>query len=174
MPKLNLLILGAGGYGQALAEVAQSLDQWKNICFIDDRWPTLTYVNGYDVIGNIDSLATIDTRDLVAIAAVGKNRLRNNWHSILKQRNIPLATIIHSKAIISPSAKVASGVSIMAGCVVSASTQIHEGVILNIGTLLDHDVTIEAYAHLSVGVKVAGGKTVSAFSFLPIGESVSH
>lgn len=174
MPELTLLILGAGGFGQALAEVARSLKKWSNIYFIDDRWPELTHINGYTVIGDINYLASMKASNFEGIAAVGNNTLRNNWHSILRQRNIPLATVIHPRAIISQSANIKSGVTIMAGCIVSASCHIEEGVILNIGTLLDHDVVVGAYSHLSVGVKVAGGKNISAFSFVEVGERISH
>lgn len=38
MPKSRLLILGAGGFGQAVAEIAASLGQWQEIQFVDDCW----------------------------------------------------------------------------------------------------------------------------------------
>lgn len=174
MPETSLVILGAGGYGRALAEVASSLNKWSNIYFIDDLWPKLTHVNGYDVIGNIEALSTIDTRDFVGIAAIGDNLLREQWQVKLKHLNIPLATIVHDTAIISPSAQISSGVSIMAGCIVSASCHLHEGVILNIGSLLDHDVVVGHYSHLSVGVKVVGGQCIKPHTYFNIGTCISN
>ena len=106
--------------------------------------------------------------------AVGNNRIRQKWQQLLIDLGIPLTTIIHPYAVISPSAKIGRGVSIMAGCIVGTKTVIHDGVILNIGTLLDHDVIIEDFCHLSVGVKVAGGKRISQQTFLEVGTIISH
>ena len=39
MPKKDLLILGAGGFGLAVAEAAELTGQWDKIVFADDRWP---------------------------------------------------------------------------------------------------------------------------------------
>ena len=39
MPEKKLLILGAGGFGQTIAEVAELLGNWESISFVDDRWP---------------------------------------------------------------------------------------------------------------------------------------
>ena len=37
MPEKKLLILGAGGFGLSIAEVAELLGNWESISFIDDR-----------------------------------------------------------------------------------------------------------------------------------------
>lgn len=174
MPETSLIILGAGGYGRVLAEVASSLKKWSNIYFVDDLWPKLTHINGYNIIGDIASLTNMDTSGCVGIAAIGDNLLRERWQVTLKKLNIPLATIVHHTAIISPSAQISSGVSIMAGCIVSASCHLHEGVILNIGSLLDHDVVVGHYSHLSVGVKVVGGQCIKPYAYFNVGTCISN
>ena len=163
----ELLILGAGGYGQALAEVAQLLNQWSNIYFVDDQWPNKNVINGIKVVSNIVGLKEwIENKYVEGIAAVGNNQIRRKWHEILMACDIPLATIIHPSAIISPSVKIGKGVSIMAGCILSSNVIIKNGVLLNLGVLLDHDVMVSEYAHLSVGVKCAGGELIEENAIL--------
>ena len=174
MPEKKLLILGAGGFGQTIAEVAELLDNWENISFVDDRWPEQQWLGCYPIVSNIQNLSLIKQQDFEAIIAVGNNQIRQKWQQLLIDLVIPITTIIHTHAVISPSAKIGRGVSIMAGCIVGTKTVIHDGVILNIGTLLDHDVIIEDFCHLSVGVKVAGGKRISQQTFLEVGTIISH
>lgn len=174
MPKKDLLILGAGGYGRSIAEVAELMGQWGNIVFVDDRWPTQKNIDHYTIISNIQNLSLVQHSNFEAIAAVGNNKIRQKWQQYVIDLNIPLATIIHPHAVISPTVKIGQGVSIMAGCVIGTKTEIQEGVILNIGTLLDHDVKVESFAHLSVGVKVAGGQIITQYSYLPAGTIVGH
>lgn len=174
MLKPTLLILGAGGFGLAVAEAAELSGQWQQIIFADDRWPTTQQVGPYKIVSNIANLKQLDSANIKAIVAVGNNQLRQYWQQTLLDLNITLTSVVHPQAVISHTAQIGQGVSIMAGCIISCNTVINDGVILNIGTLLDHDVIIKAFAHLSVGVKVAGAKTIAPHSFLELGTCIPH
>lgn len=174
LQKPKLLILGAGGFGQSIAELASSLDKWSEICFADDCWLYQKQINTYNIISNIVNLENISLEDYQAIVAVGNNSLREQWSNQLKKLNVSLTSIIHPDAVISPSALIASGVIVMAGCVIGSAVNVSEGAILNSGVLLDHNVVIGRYVHLSLGVKVAGAKKVEDFSFLGAGTVISH
>lgn len=174
MPEKKLLILGAGGFGQTIAEVAELLGNWESISFVDDRWPEQQWAGCYPIVSNIQNLSLIKQQDFEAIIAVGNNQIRQKWHQLLLDLTIPLTSIIHPHTVISPSVKFGQGVCIMAGCIIGANTIIQDGVILNLGTLLDHDVIVGNFAHLSVGVKVASNNIISAFSFLEVGSIVEH
>lgn len=172
--KPSLLILGAGGYGLAVAEAAELSGQWQEIMFADDRWPATQHVAEYNIVTNIANLNQLQNTQLQAIVAVGNNTLRQQWQQTLRALGIELTSVIHPKTVVSRTAQIGLGVSVMAGCVISRKTVINDGVILNIGTLLDHDVVIQEFAHLSVGVKVAGGQTITAHSFLEVGTCILH
>lgn len=174
MPKAILLILGAGGYGLAVAEAAQLSGQWQEIIFADDRWPKTQQVGEYKIVSNIANVEQFTSNNIQAIVAVGNNHLREKWQKLLGDLGIRMTSIIHPQAIVSPTAQIGQGVTVMAGCVISTKTVINDGVILNIGTLLDHDVIIKAFAHLSVGVKVSSGKIIAPYSFLEVGSCISH
>lgn len=174
MLKATLLILGAGGYGLAVAEAAQLSGQWQEIIFADDRWPKTQQVGEYKIVSNIANVQQFTSNNIQAIVAVGNNHLREKWQRLLGDLGIRMTSIIHPQAIVSPTAQIGQGVTVMAGCVISTKTLINDGVILNIGTLLDHDVIIKAFAHLSVGVKVSSGKIIAPYSFLKVGSCIPH
>lgn len=174
MPNATLLILGAGGYGLAVAEAAQLSGQWQEILFADDRWPKTQQVGEYKIVSNIANVQQLTSNNIQAIVAVGNNHLREKWQKLLGDLGIKMTSIIHPQAIVSPTAQIGQGVTVMAGCVISTKTLINDGVILNIGTLLDHDVIIKAFAHLSVGVKVSSGKIIAPYSFLEVGSCIPH
>jgi len=174
MPEKKLLILGAGGFGQSIAEVAELLGKWKTISFVDDRWPEQKQAGHYTIITNIPSLQTVNVDNFEAIIAIGNNQIRQKWQQLLLDLSIPITTIIHPQTVIAPSVKIGQGVTIMAGCVIGTNTIIQNGVILNIGTLLDHDVVVEDFAQLSIGVKVASNHVIPTFSFLEVGSIIEH
>lgn len=174
MPEKKLLILGAGGFGQSIAEVAELLGNWENISFVDDRWPEQQQAGRYTIIANIQSLETIDSDSFEAIIAIGNNQIRQKWQQLLLDLSIPITTIIHPQTVIAPSVKIGQGVTIMAGCVIGTNTIIQDGAILNMGTLLDHDVVVEQFVHLSIGVKVASNNIIPTFSFLEVGSIIEH
>lgn len=174
MSKKDLLILGAGGYGCSIAEVAELLGRWNKIVFVDDSWPINQNIGDYVIISDIKNLNAMQHLNYEAVVAIGNNKMRQNWQQLLTNLSIPLVTIIHPHAIVSPSAKIGRGVSIMAGCIIGTKTLIEDGVIVNIGTIIDHDAKIESFAHLSIGVKIASRNVIRPYAYLELGTIIGH
>src|SRR5574344_2194907 len=99
--KPSLLILGAGGYGLAVAEAAELSGQWQEIMFADDRWPETQHVDNYNIVTNIASLNQLETTHFQAIVAVGNNALRQQWQQTLRAFGIELTSVIHPHSMIS-------------------------------------------------------------------------
>ncbi len=175
MPKEGvLLILGAGGHGKSVAEAALLSGKWKFIAFADDSWPQVTQIAGFPIITNIKGIPNIMPQISAAIPAVGNNSVRQAWFNVLKTLSIPITTVIHPSAILSPSVEIGRGVSIMAGCIIGVDVSIDDGVIINMGSAIDHDCHIEMFCHLSVGVKITGNKIVQPLTFLKAGSVLAH
>ncbi|MDV2470199.1 acetyltransferase [Acinetobacter chinensis] len=172
--KPDLIIVGAGGFGKAVAESAKLLDVWNDIFFVDDRWPEVETVSDFHVLSDIKGLRQLDRENRHIIVALGNNTLRKQILAQLSDAGFIITKLIDRKAIVSPSVQIDDGVIIMAGCVISANCRIETGSVLNIGVLLDHDVLIQSYAHLSVGVMVAGGRQVESGSFLEVGTIIGR
>ena len=96
----NIVIVGAGGVGRETSLIIQQINElkitWNLIGFIDDdvnSWGNV--INGYPVIGGMDSLEklSLDTYVVVAIANYKvKKRIVNKINNRFK-----FATIVHPR-----------------------------------------------------------------------------
>lgn len=168
-PERTLLVLGAGGHGQAVAEAALLSGDWLHVLFVDDRWPDLVESSGIAVVGNLQSLAELSSQVDAGIAAVGNNALRQRWQEALTAATIPLGSVVHPRAWISPKAEVGGGCAVMAMAVIGTHARLGDGVIVNAGAVVDHDAVLADFAHLGVGVSLAGGVRVGAAAWLQAG-----
>lgn len=165
----TLLILGAGGHGKAVAEAALLSGDWQYVLFVDDRWPQLQVSFGFPVVADIAGLASVTGRAQAAIVAVGNNALREQWMDAVSAQGLPLATVIHPRACVSPSAQLDEGCAIMALAMVGVDARLGRGTIVNANATVDHDASLGDFAHLGVGVQIAGGVVVGARSWLQAG-----
>lgn len=169
MAEKMLLILGAGGHGKSVAEAALMSGEWQKVAFLDDCWPELREALGWPVVGHVEDLARLPIQVDGAIAAVGNNAVRERWMDEILAARIPLASIIHPRAFVSPSAQIGEGCSIMALAMVGVDVEVGRGAIINAGATVDHDAAVGDFAHLGVGVQIAGGVRIGARSWLQAG-----
>lgn len=166
----KLLIIGAGGHGKVVADIALKMNQWEEISFLDDN-VTLEWILGYKVLDTTSNWKTyIDSHDL--FVAIGSNSLRMKFIKQIEQEQGNLAILIHPSAIIGSMIDIKHGTVIMAGVVINCSTRIGKGCIINTGATIDHDCIIGDYVHVSPGVNLAGNVCIGECSWLGIGSSV--
>ena len=141
--------------------------------FLDDMTRPEQYLCGRPVWGPISKLS--DYRDSVdaVVIALGNNVLREKLHERVKAEGIPLATVIHPAAVISPSAVVGRGSTIMAGAIVGTEAQLGEGVIINCGAVVDHDCVVESFGHLGINASMAGGSVLGRCAWMPAGSTLA-
>lgn len=164
----TLHIIGAGGHGRAVAEAALGND-WQYIKFIDDSYHDGQKVDGWPVIGATTQLATLITPTDSVIVAIGNQQARSKLVQQLKKMRANLASIVHPRAYVSPSASLGAGVAVMAGAIVGTHAQVGLGCIINANATVDHDAILHDFAHLGVGTQLAGGVIVGAMSWLQAG-----
>lgn len=169
----RLVILGAGGHAKMVIEAAQSQGAYEpTLCLahIDDLVPN---VLGVAVEPESDQRLMALQRDgFHAFVAVGSNRLRRKLCDKLQSLGLPLATIISSRAWVSPSASIGIGTIVMPGAIIGAAANVGRGAIINTSASVDHDGVIGDYVHIAPGVHLAGCVTIGAGSFLGVGSSV--
>lgn len=107
------------------------------------------------------------------IVATGDNRLRQIRLQILEEYGIPIATIIHPSAIISPTAHVNHGSTILANAVIHTLARIGTGCIINTGAIVEHDCVIKDFVNMSPNCAMAGHCSVESRAFLGIGSTLS-
>ena len=164
----DLMIIGAGGHGRVIADIALALNKYSNICFLDDGAHNDSSVN---VVGKVsDYKLYIDNCDFVV--AIGNNSVRKRIQSELLSNGAVVATLIHPAAVIGSGVSVGRGTVVMAGAVINANTKIGEGVIINTSSSVDHDCVINDYCHISVGSHLAGTVHVGNKTMIGAGATV--
>ncbi len=130
----RLLILGAGQYGFVAREVAEEIDCFTSIDFLDDQ--------NEIAIGKLDEIDQLLNRGKkeydAAFVAIGNPALRKQ----LLNRIGKIATLVHPKAVISPSAVIGEGCIIEAGAVISTDVKIGKGTIVMANSVVGHNATV--------------------------------
>ena len=166
----KLAILGAGGHGKVIADIAQA-SGWSNIVFYDDlntekmngAWPILgTFATLLSSLGNYDGV----------IVAIGNAEVRWSRQSALTNAGAIMATLIHPSSSISEYATLGPGTVVMPGAVINIGAKVGEACIINTGATVDHDCEIGYASHICPGVSLAGSVSVGSFSWIGIGSSV--
>lgn len=170
--KQLLLIVGAGGHGRSVAEAALLSGEFAVTGFLDDAYPEVARIWDIPVLGKIVDLAQWrGTADFVFVA-IGNNVFRQQITRELRGAGFSLASIIHPKAIVSPSALIGDGVAIMAGAIVGTEARLGEGVIVNCAAVIDHHCRVGDFGHLGVGAVMAGGAVLGAAGWMQAGSAL--
>ncbi len=166
----TLIIIGAGGHGKVLADIAASMNQWKQIAFLDDHSYASSCL-GFPILGTSERIAEFtDQADF--ILGIGNNARRKDMQEQLARSGCSIATMTHPAATIGREVMLGEGTVVMAGAVINCSTRIGRGCIINTSSSIDHDNDIGDYVHISPGAHLAGSVTVGELSWIGIGASV--
>ena len=166
----KIAIIGAGGHGKVVGEIAL-LNHYKSICFFDDKIDEIKKFP-FAISGNLNFLKNRLKEFEDFFVAIGDNYIRYNKMEWLKKEKVNFATLIHPKSTISKFSSLGVGTCVMANAVVNAGTLIKEGVIINTSSSIDHDCMIDDYAHISPNCSLSGGIRIGKFSHLGTGTSI--
>ena len=134
----RLVILGSGGYGRTVYDVAEQLGY--SITVLDDS----------DNVHPLDSFSHYISDDTEFIPAFGNNEFRLGWLERIEKAGGKPATLVHPSAYVSPRAHVSEGCVVLPGAIINTGTRIGKGCIINLGATVDHDVIIEDVAYIYV------------------------
>lgn len=83
-----------------------------------------------------------------AVIAIGNNEIRKMVATLLQH---PMATLVHPRAYVSPSATIHPGTIILANAVIQAEAVIGQGSIIHSLVTIDHEATIEDFVSIYPG-----------------------
>lgn len=170
MMSKRMMIIGAGGHGKVIADIAK-LNHYNSILFLDDN-AEVTSCGPYAVVGN--TAAYTDYMDCDFIVAIGNNAVRQKIQTMLAKSGAKIAMLIHPSAVIADDVHIGKGTVIMAGAIVNPGSVIGNGCIINTVSSVDHDNTIGDFAHISPGAHLAGTVSVGKRTWIGIGACVSN
>lgn len=159
---MRILVIGAGGFGRAVAESLTAMAGFESLAFIDDRFVPGLQVDGWPVMGTLADLPRFRSAGETAVVAIGNNGVRADTVGRTQALGFALPAVVHPRAWVSPSAALGDGTIVMPGAIVSAHARLGTGVIVNAGAVVDHDAVLEDFAHLGIGACVEGGARLAA------------
>jgi sugar O-acyltransferase (sialic acid O-acetyltransferase NeuD family) len=167
----GLMILGAGGHGKVVAEIAELMAKWDEIVFLDDN-QNLIDVNGYKVIGKLSDYRNYKDKYNYAFVAIGRNDLRLKLIENLKKEGIVVPVLVHPCTSISNNCQIKEGTVVMAGVVINTNVVIGKGCIVNTSCSIDHDCVLEDGVHISPGVHLGGTVRIGKCTWVCLGSNI--
>ncbi len=163
--EMKWVLIGAGGHAKAIVKsmlgTGQELSAYVDS--VECLWlpTTLRYED--------DSSVDVDNTSVVmGIGGQTPQELRHRYNLLNNylKRNATAQPIVHPTAIVSPSAELALGTTVLAGANIQANAQIGPGAIINTGAIVEHDSIIGGGSHVGPGSTVLGSGTIGQCSMI--------
>lgn len=170
-----ILIIGAGGHGQVVADIFRarhaSLLISDDVGFLDDDPERFGGgVTGGTVLGTLAEMTRIP-HDAV-IVAVGENAIRARIFRRVLEAGERIAIAEHPRSVVAEDVTLGSGSMVCAGAIVNTGASIGRNVIVNTAATVDHHAVIGDHVHLAPGVHLGGEVIVEEGALVGIGAIV--
>ncbi len=169
--------LGAGGHARVVLEALVAVGGFEVVGLLDPRrelWGR--EVHGVPVLGDDELLERQYDAGVscafIGLGGVGDTRPRRRLYEFARSRGFEIVSVVHPAAVVSPSATVGYGATILAGAVVNADARVGEDVIVNTGAIVEHDCRLGDHVHVGGGARLASGVDVGEGAHVGIGATV--
>ena len=167
----KLLIIGAGGHGAVVANVADEMEVFTEIAFLDDG--EILQCLRFPVIGKTQDISQY-VQEYEFFVAIGNGVTRKKVMENIQALGGTIATLIHPKAVIAKGVTLGEGTVVMAGAVIEPRAQVGKGCIVNTSSSLNHDVVLGDFVHVAVGAHLAGTVKVGDICWIGIGAVIKN
>ena len=170
--KQRLAIVGAGGHGRVIADLALHAQLFDSVVFFDDNIKPAGISALGERVGAFDQIAARSGLFDQIIVGVGDNQTRLQISQHCLSQDLSMATIIHPTACVSAHARIGAGSVVFAQSVVNIGSHLGCAVIVNTGVIVEHDAQLADGVHICPGAALAGRVSVGSCSCVGIGASV--
>ncbi|MBX2819383.1 MAG: acetyltransferase [Rhodothermaceae bacterium] len=158
MKSLPIIVLGGGGHARVVIDALLACNE-QVLGFVDAD-PDKTDVEGLRRLGQVEYIAETYRSDKVLLAngfgSIGMPGARLTYFEKYKQWGFQFISVIHPRAIVSPSTTLEEGVQVMAGAIIQPGVSVGENSIINTGASVDHDCTIGSHVHVAPRATLSG------------------
>ena len=169
-----LYIIGAGGHGKVVAELAILMKSYKEIIFLDDNKIKGSKVIGLEVIGkiNLKFIKNLVHSKADFFVAIGDGLKRSEIQNNLIKCKANIATLIHPNATVSKFSSIKEGSIICAGSILGPDVKVGKGTIINHSSTVDHDSYVGNFTHVCPHASLSGNTKIGDFSTIGTGARV--
>lgn len=165
----RLFIIGAGGHGKVIADIALK-NGYTDIAFLDDH--AVGRCVGFPIQGTTKEAKAFNDGTTDFVIGIGNNQSRQiiaKAHPLLR-----FVTLIHPAAVISTYARIGVGTIVMPGAIVNSGAEIGNHSIINSAAIVEHDNVLADYVHISPNAALGGNVHVGEGTHIGIGVSVKN
>ncbi len=161
MSKKNLLILGAGQYGQIVYETAEAMECFGRIDFLDDQNPI--------AVGCLEDYLTMHEQYDCVFVAIGNPVIRLEWIQKTEQAGYELVTLIHPKAYVSKTATLSKGCIVEPMAVVHAGAVVEVGGLICAGSVVNHNSVVQRGCQIDCNAVIPARAVIPEMTKIPCG-----
>jgi sugar O-acyltransferase (sialic acid O-acetyltransferase NeuD family) len=173
----TVLLYGSGGHATTIIDLVRQANHFTIAGIVAEPAPNSKDLLGVPILGGDDRLETLyhgGLRLLVnGVGAINHNRARLETYERLARIGFAFPTIVHTRAVIEPSAEVGDGVQIFGMAYVGSAAHIGFGAIVNTGAIISHHCKICSYAHIAPGAILAGNVEIGEGVLIGTGVTIS-
>lgn len=162
----KLIIIGAGGHGKVVADIALK-SGYTDINFVDDS--ASGECMGFPIIGKGSDIPALNDGKTDFVVGIGNNAVRK---MIAEKFEVNYVSLVHPSAQTGAGVTIGKGTVVMACAVINVCAKIGNHCIINSSAVIEHDNVIEDYVHISPGVKLGGTVKVGESTHVGIGATV--
>lgn len=174
---VRVIGLGAGGHARVVIEIMRLGNDYELAGLLDLRrglWGS--EVLGVPVLGDDSILPELYSKGVrhafIGLGGTGNTRPRQRLYELARGLGFEIVAAIHPRAVLSPSAQIGHGPTIMAGVVVNTAARLGDDVIVNTGAIVEHDCIIGDHVHIATGARLASAVRVGDGAHIGVGASV--
>lgn len=164
----KLVIIGAGGHGKVVADIAVK-SGYEIVGFLDED-PTIGTCCGHPILGGMEQVSRYRD-ECCFVIAIGSNEARR---AIAARYDVEWATLIHPAAVIGMDVKIGVGTVVMATAVISPAATVGAHCIINTGAVVEHDNYLGDFVHIAPKVALGGTVCVGSGTQIGIGACVKN
>jgi sugar O-acyltransferase (sialic acid O-acetyltransferase NeuD family) len=172
-----IAVFGAGGFGLEVAMLIEQINavspQWEIIGFFDDAEAIQSVVNGYPILGSIETLNAWP-EPVSVVLGIGHPETRQSIVQKLVNSMIDFPVLIHPSVIVGSSeyVKIGEGCIICAGTIITTNIEIGKQVVLNLACTVGHETKIGAYSTFMPTCNISGEVCIGKANFWGTGAKI--
>ena len=143
MSKEKLLLIGAGGFGRVVSELAA---MQYDCAFVDDGIASGTEICGLPVLGGTADLPRLFPTYRQLVVTIGCNAIRERLYRAAAEIGYAFPPLRHPSAYVSPYARIGEGCVLLQHTTVQNGASVGSGVLLNPGVEIHHDSFVDDFA----------------------------
>jgi sugar O-acyltransferase (sialic acid O-acetyltransferase NeuD family) len=172
MSSPRVVIIGAGGNAKRIVDIFGQTE--TNLLGYISTEPKNMIIYGLPVLGNIDETEALKNKYQIdqAIVSIGDNFIRRRIADTVLNYGINLVNAIHPSAVISPTARIGKGSTIMAGAIIQADACVGDCCLVDTNSVVEHDSSIGDFSSVAPGSVLCGAVQVGQVSAIGAGAVV--